>query len=187
MTHHTDPRQIEVALAQDRAELASTLGALRNRLSVDMLTDDALGMIQSKARRTTHVVDRVVRANPLALAIVGTGLAWLAFGRGQRVDTPTAKLEAMSNWEDDGGPARPSDDQTPTGQQGYAPNVRAESATGRMIEDHPLLMATLLLGFGAAVGAALPRTKAEDRAFGPERNRLLDYAAAGLVKAVVRA
>jgi hypothetical protein len=187
MTHHPDPHQIAAALAQDRVKLSATLGALRSRLSVNALADDAIGLMQAKAGRATGVVDHAVRTNPLALGVVGAGLAWLAFGKGKPADVPTAKLAAMSNWEDDGGPARPSDDVTPVGQQGYAPNARATSTTGRMIEDHPLLIGTLLLGVGAALGAALPRTQTEDSAFGPDRNRLLDHAAAHLAKAALRA
>jgi hypothetical protein len=110
MTHHTDPRRIEDDIAHDRAQLAATLDALQDRVSVDSLAQDALGLLRTHAADYTHAIDRAVRANPLAVGLVGAGLAWLVFGhRTPPAPLQNAKLEAMSTWEDDGGPARPSD------------------------------------------------------------------------------
>lgn len=182
MTHHTDPQQIEAALMQERAQLSSTLGALRNRLSAAALTDDAVAMVQSQASASTHALDSAVRSNPLAVAAVGAGLAWLLFAKPKRADAPAAKREAMSNWEDDGGPARPSDAATPDGQHGYAHSARASSASGRMIEDHPLLTGMVLLGVGAALGTVLPRTRIEDEAFAGTKDGMAGAIAAHLTR-----
>jgi len=113
MTNHSDPRHIEADLDQQRAKLASTLDALQDRVSFDALAGDALGLIKANTETYTASIDQAVRSNPIALAIVGVGLAWLIFGGRKHVETPKVNLEAMSNWEDDGGPARPSDEIEP--------------------------------------------------------------------------
>ncbi len=80
MTHHTDPRQIEEDIARERASLASTIDALQDRASVDHMAREALGMIKTNAAAYTRSIDEAVRANPVAVALTGVGLAWLVFG-----------------------------------------------------------------------------------------------------------
>jgi Protein of unknown function (DUF3618) len=249
MTHHADPRLIEAEIERDRAELAATLDALQNRVSVDALAQEALGLLRTNSASYVTSIDAAVRANPVAVALVGAGLAWLIFGKRATVERPTAKTEALLAWEDDGGPARPSDERLPgwadrtdslrqkasaalrkldmtTNPDGfarehagvlatftdglrqgfrdgldglsqsaqdkiiaareaaYAAGLRLERAarsssreTGRMIEDHPMVMAAVMLALGAAFGASLPRSTVEDNAFGAERDRLMRQAA----------
>ncbi|SPH23481.1 hypothetical protein DEA8626_02544 [Defluviimonas aquaemixtae] len=86
MTHQTDPRAIESELERDRASLSSTLGELQDRVSIDNLAKEALGMIRSNAAAYTQSVDSAIRANPLALALTGAGIAWLVFGGKSRKD-----------------------------------------------------------------------------------------------------
>lgn len=249
MTHHVDPRLIEADIERDRAELAATLDALQNRVSVDALAKEALGLLRTNSAKYVSSIDAAVRANPVAVALVGAGLAWLIFGKRPEVDKPTAKTEALLAWEDDGGPARPSDERLPgwadrtdglrqkasaalreldarterhefaqrragvlaefsdslrngfrDGLEGlsgtaqdkiiaareaaYAARFQLERVarsssreTGQMIEDHPMVMAAAMLALGAAIGASLPRSAVEDKAFGAERDRLMRRAA----------
>lgn len=249
MTHHVDPRLIEADIERDRAELAATLDALQNRVSVDALTKEALGLLRTNSANYVSSIDAAVRANPVAVALVGAGLAWLIFGKRPTVEKPMAKTEALLAWEDDGGPARPSDERLPIwadktdglrqkasaalreldartephefaqkragvlaafteglhhgfrdGLEGlsrtaqdkiiaareaaYAARLRLERVarsssreTGQMIEDHPMVMAAVMLALGAALGASLPRSTVEDKAFGAERDRLMRRAA----------
>lgn len=253
MTQYSEARRIEADIEQDRAKLASTLDALQDRISVDTLAQDALGMLRANTESYTRSIDHAVRANPMALTLVGVGLAWLVFGSRKAALPDKTKLEAISAWEDDGGPARPSDEQHDdwllesdglrkrasetlkrlevearditqgvrdfaaeraavvaefgaglhrslrsglddlnSAAQGriviareaaYAARIRVERLgkitpreAGRMIEDHPMVTGAVLLALGAALGAALPRTEVEDRAFGAERDRLMDQA-----------
>lgn len=105
----SDPRKIEADIERDRAALASSLDALADRFSADSLTRDAVGLLRDNAAGLTRSVDRVVRSNPLAVAVTGVGLAWLLLG-GRRdpqppIDTLSGTLhEALSRWDDDGGP-----------------------------------------------------------------------------------
>jgi hypothetical protein len=113
MKHHATPpetsRQIEAQLDQDRDALAAALDALRVRFSLDGLWSDGASLIKANAGPYTQVLDKAVRANPLALAITAVGLAWLILGRrgaGAGDQSPLAgtKFEAEARWEDEGGP-----------------------------------------------------------------------------------
>jgi ElaB/YqjD/DUF883 family membrane-anchored ribosome-binding protein len=46
----------------------------------------------------------------------------------------------------------------------------------RNAREHPLVLGMVAIGIGAAIGAALPRTSAENHALGAHRDRLLDEA-----------
>lgn len=101
MAQHDDTRGLEAEVEQDRASLASKLDELTDRVSIDSIAKQAMGMIRSNA----HVVDDAVRANPLALALIGAGVAWLVFG-GRDTRKPVPATE-VGRWESEGGAARP--------------------------------------------------------------------------------
>lgn len=109
------PSHIEADLARERAALASSLDALRDRLSVDALLRDGVGLLQRNAAPYARMVDEAVRANPLAVGLTGIGLAWLILGRrtAQAQHSPDNEVlagtpfEALSRWEDEGGPVAP--------------------------------------------------------------------------------
>lgn len=102
MTHHSDTTAMEADIDRDRAALASTLDALQDRVSIEHLAQEALGMIRSNAAAYTRSLDQAVRANPLAVALTAAGLAWLIFGNKKPAAKP-AKPVALSRWEDEGG------------------------------------------------------------------------------------
>ena len=80
MTYRSDTDTIEAGIERDRASLASTIGALQERVSVEHLAQEALGLVKTNAAGYTRSIDKAVRANPLALALTGAGIAWLVFG-----------------------------------------------------------------------------------------------------------
>jgi hypothetical protein len=109
----TDADRIEAQLARDRSALADTMARLRDRFAIDQLIQDATAMVRDNAGPYTRAIDRAVRANPAALALTAAGLAWLCLGRRDAGSTgePTlagTKFEAMSRWEDEGGPPAPA-------------------------------------------------------------------------------
>lgn len=69
-------------------------------------------------------------------------------------------------------------------ERAYAARIRASRMArdggrgmARTIEEHPMVAGAVALAVGAALGAALPRTQTEDRAFGDRSDRLMDEAA----------
>lgn len=247
--------QIEADLAKDRATVADTIDALRARLTVDSLIADAGVTLADNIAPLTAALDRTVRANPLAVALIGAGVAWLALG-GRSRKTATASVagsryDALMRWEDEGGPSHdlPLDDDMSWAYESDALRDRARAALSRieasakagfstvartaearaeviaryatdanlalrrgleglpqsvqdwiavlreqiyrapraaiaarqrLIEDRPVVAGAVAFAVGAGLAAALPRTLAEDRLFGAERDRLVDHAQAVL-------
>ena len=101
--------RIEAGLARDRATVADTLDALRDRLTVDALMSDAKTILADNIGPLTAGIDRTVRGNPLAVALIGAGLAWLVIGRNRAERKPASiagtRRDALIRWEDEGGPA----------------------------------------------------------------------------------
>jgi ElaB/YqjD/DUF883 family membrane-anchored ribosome-binding protein len=107
--------QIAAQLDRDRALLTDSIDQLRDRLSANALMGDAVAYAKSNVGQYAQALDGAVRAHPLAAAMAGIGLAWLVFGRRRATTdeaTPLAgtKFEALSRWEDEGGPVAPLPD-----------------------------------------------------------------------------
>lgn len=101
--------EIAADLDRERANLAQTLDGLRERLSTDALIGDAVSYARARVRPAARMLDTAVRANPMAAALTGIGLAWLVLGRrsGPQEGPPAlagTRYEALTRWEDEGGP-----------------------------------------------------------------------------------
>jgi hypothetical protein len=231
MTDHLED-QIEA----HRANVEDTLDKLRGRLSVDQVVDD-IGQIVGvqDLRGTLALTGRQMRENPLALGLIGIGLAWLLIGRGpsdqgpsddghggqrdrpsggilpaaRHQDVPTQNHAAHDGAGESlaetvvGGAAEIAGkasalahdlaDQARHAASGVTDRVKDLSADathrmhagglikqiGQRIERQPLLLGGVALIAGAVIGAALPRTRTEDRLLGASRSRLLQEAREG--------
>jgi hypothetical protein len=263
MTQNADTRSIEENLEKNRAALRDTVDELQDRFSVDRLAEDALGFFRSNAGDYTKSIDRAVRANPMAIALTGVGIAWLIFGG--RKPTPAPTRETVARWESEGGNPLPDsfeptispetdstewadridalrskassalrtleaearsyaggardfaaerakvlsgftedmrksmlsglDDLSDTSrkavvqarEKAYAARIRVSHAARagsheieRLVKEHPMIAGVVAMALGAALAAALPRTRAEDRTFGSESDRLMAAAAKSL-------
>jgi len=77
-------REIERQVEASRANIDHTIEAIRDRMSIGQIVDEALHYFgDSATSRMTSRLGAQVRDNPLPLALVGIGLAWLMSGRGQ--------------------------------------------------------------------------------------------------------
>jgi len=103
MNRMTPPAAIEAALERDRASVTMQADDLRDRVERRRLTGQAMGAMLGNWDSSVRTVKHAVRANPVALAMVAGGLAWLALGaqRGKADRQPTYR--AISRWEDEGG------------------------------------------------------------------------------------
>jgi ElaB/YqjD/DUF883 family membrane-anchored ribosome-binding protein len=108
--------EIAAELERERAVLAGTIDGLRERLSVDAVLGDAFDYVKANMAPYARALDGAVRANPLAAVMAGVGVAWLVFGRRTAfsgAESPPlagTKFEALSRWEDEGGPVSPHPD-----------------------------------------------------------------------------
>lgn len=113
-------QEIERRLEQDRAELAQSISRLREALAPSALVDQGRAALAGQLEPLAARLDAAVRRKPVAAAIAGVALAALVFGRDRNrpdeapEDPPLAgtRYEALSRWEDEGGPAlAPLDDE----------------------------------------------------------------------------
>lgn len=104
---------IERSLERDRADLARSLAALRARIQPSALVDEVKAAVMAKAQPLWSQLDGVVRAKPVVAAVAGVALAALLVGRrGGDAASDAAggpalagtKFEALTRWEDEGGP-----------------------------------------------------------------------------------
>lgn len=84
----TRTEEIEREIEQTRAEMTRTAAEIERRLKPDHVIDSAMGWVQGNPRgqaMANQVLDVVAR-NPLPIALIGIGVAWLAFEmtRGQK-------------------------------------------------------------------------------------------------------
>jgi hypothetical protein len=81
MKSHPDnrrPHEIEGDIARTRADVSNTIDAIQSKLSPGELMNEALQLArQSGAREFTQNFGRSMRDNPIPVALVGIGLAWL--------------------------------------------------------------------------------------------------------------
>ncbi len=76
--------QIEREVEASRANLEETVEALKDKMSVGQIVDEAARYLgNSGGADILAKLGEQARANPLPLALVGIGLAWLMSGRGQ--------------------------------------------------------------------------------------------------------
>ena len=80
MTEKETIEEIEKRLRDDRADLASSLADLTGRIAPEYLSRQVTQMLQDHAGPLAKKTEEAVRANPLAFALAGAGLAWLVLG-----------------------------------------------------------------------------------------------------------
>jgi hypothetical protein len=79
------PDQIEDDIARTRAEVSSTIDAIQERLTPGQMMDQAIHYLRDSGARDFGVnLGRQVRDNPLPIALIGLGVAWLATGSSAR-------------------------------------------------------------------------------------------------------
>jgi Protein of unknown function (DUF3618) len=203
------PSRIEVNIATTRAELGDIIGALERKLAPRQLLDSGVVMLKDVIVSEANRLNQRLCGQPLPLALVGLGLAWLLMSPGRHARRP-----APSHWgERVGGRAGDAQetvaDKTPDIADSTA-CADARQRSGKAIDKtwlvandgartapsgrvrgpmghRPLALGVLGLLAGATVALMLPRSAAEERLIGPAGERLRQEAANFGRKAVERA
>jgi hypothetical protein len=121
--------ELEVDAQAARARVAETADSIRSRMSPGQLIDEFTGLFTGGDGATAlNNLKGQIRDNPLPMALVGTGLAWLMMGGNRPADTnpvatardfgspgraprPRSAPHSQSNWND----RDDSDDEAGTG------------------------------------------------------------------------
>jgi len=76
-----ETRALEEDIELRRENLGRTLAELEDRFSVGDLLEQGLSLMRSHSGGVVHSVSDTVRQNPLPVAMIGAGLAWLMLGK----------------------------------------------------------------------------------------------------------
>jgi hypothetical protein len=162
--------EIETEIRRTRAKLGLTLDALEHQLAPRQLIGKGVDMITQSIKGNEAVwidVGETVRANPIPLALIGVGVAWLlatnlgiaggsaegdaASGTGAARSVRKAAGAALERAGEYAEYAKPATEQARHAGQSLRPSV----------ERHPLLVGLAGLICGAAIAALLPSSKRE--------------------------
>ncbi len=201
MRHNGDrrPEEIEAEIARTRGDMDATLTAIEHRLTPGQLVDQGLDYIRnSGANEFVSNLGGSVKNNPIPVALMGIGMAWLMATGNRR----PAYLERSGG--ESAGPGmmqRASEGMSSTkdrlsqtsqaarervGQIGQTARSQMERVRSQadhlrsrydsMVRDQPLVLGAIGLAVGAMVAAGLPRTREEDEMMGEASDRLTSKA-----------
>jgi len=101
--------EIEREVEATRGDLDRTVEALKEKMTPGQLVDEVMDAMGGPVQEMAANLGAQVRANPLPLALIGAGVAWLIFGRGssssydeQRSFRPSRRLDRdLADFEPD--------------------------------------------------------------------------------------
>jgi ElaB/YqjD/DUF883 family membrane-anchored ribosome-binding protein len=197
------PEQILTEIYRTRDELEKTLIAIEHRLTPGQLVDHGIAYLRhSGANEFVHNLGGAAKQNPLPVALVGIGLAWLmALGRGPAQNygssMSSSRLhEGMTSVRDKASETMQSASETlastkerisgsVTSMRERASQVtdtarqqweRARGSVDYMVHEQPLALGAIGFAIGAVLGAAAPRTRVEEQTMGQASRNLAERA-----------
>jgi hypothetical protein len=227
--------EVEAEVEASRNDLDRNVEALKQKMTPGQLFDEATRMMGGAGQQVAAKFAEQAKANPMPLAVMGLGLAWLMMsdhrsateearsftsgtsntgGLGESasdlkdgVDGLKERAQALGRTAQDiasgagdrfaqasasaldaGRSAAESLSSAAASVRGKADGLerQARRTFADTLEREPLLLAGVGLLVGAAIGAVLPHTEAENRVMGEARDRLIekgkDLAQAGMEK-----
>jgi len=194
------PAEIQAEIDRTRSEMDSTLRRIEQRLTPGQLMDQGLDYLKnSGVHEFASNLGGSVKQNPLPVALVGIGLAWLMATGKRSGDSSFSTSSASSSLdsardqlggklqsarERAGQAAQSTRDManqiggkvTEMGQSARAQVQRAQGSFNHMLEEQPLALGAIGLAIGAVLAAAAPRTRKEDELMGEASDRLKEQA-----------
>jgi len=213
------PDQILAEIDRTRGEMDRTLSEIEQRLTPGQLVDQGIDYLRhSGANEFVQNLGGAAKQNPMPVALVGIGLAWLmALGRqpaqpsydydyessgsgsgiGQKLGSMKDKAsgmmqsasDALSSTKDRLSGTMSSAKGTMSGTMGSmrdsASHVtdtarhqweRARGGVDYLVHEQPLALGAIGLAIGAILGAAAPRTRAEEQMMGDTARNLTEKA-----------
>lgn len=94
MTHDDTADQIETDIAAERKALADSLSDLTDQFAPERLVQTVSDAVRSHGGDLVDGAVRGARENPVAVGLIGAGLAWLVLGGSRRTDVAEPKGDA---------------------------------------------------------------------------------------------
>lgn len=195
------PEEIEAEIQRTRGDMDATLTAIEQRLTPGQLIDQGLDYLRhSGGREFVSNLGGSVKNNPIPVALMGIGMAWLMAtgnrrpaylresersgpGMMQRASegvssTKERLAEGMGSTRErlsrTGQSARERMGQW--GETARSGMQRARGGYDSIVREQPLVLGAIGLAVGALLGAGLPRTRQEDQLMGEASDRLTETA-----------
>jgi gas vesicle protein len=107
MSDNRSPEEIERDIERERSELSGTIHDLQDRFSLDGAVRQVSDHLRDNGGEIARNISHTVKQNPLGVALVGAGLAWLAFGQRQNTVEVDRRV-AVDRREPVGTPSEPN-------------------------------------------------------------------------------
>lgn len=186
------PEEILAEIERTRTDMDATLSAIEHRLTPGQLVDQGIDYLRhSGANEFVANLGGSVKHNPLPVALVSIGLAWLMAAGKKPEDFGPSTTDKLRERASDtlnrasGTVESAKHRLSETAQtmreraSGIASTTRqqAERAKGSfeyMLREQPLALGAIGLAIGAIVASVAPRTRQEDELMGEARDRLME-------------
>lgn len=183
-----DPDQLERQVDDARASLSQTVDALGEQLSPGQLLDQVFNLTKEQGGEFADRLGRQVKDNPLALLLTGVGVTWLVAGSGSSSQTPDSHVSSHRSMSSSDGSSLDDESVATRVQAGMDSGAEAVKDTTtkvsnqleRTLREQPLVMSGLGIALGAALGALIPPTAAEDKLLGEKSDEAMGKATEAL-------
>lgn len=173
------PEDLEREADSAREDLEGTVDKLMHQLSPSELLDKGISFFQNKGDNdfVRSLINRVEN-NPFPTVLAGVSLIWLMTASNKSSAHDTAERTRETGHQVAAGASdamhRVKDAGRNTAESARGGLRDAREGYTQMLQDQPLLVGALAVAAGAALGALLPRTSAEDRMMGELSDRGAD-------------
>lgn len=209
ITKETPPELIEQDIARTRERMTGTVGEIEERLTARHIKEQAKDSIREttsdkvnkmknaaskigqnisqSAKESSTTVINAVKSNPLPVAMISAGVAWLMFSRtrgpqafadrgsqlkeqaGELTEKARAKVGELSGQIRGSGSEYAAKVSESAGRFGSTARERASAAASRldqMIDENPLGVSLWALAIGALFGFSIPESRKEKEMMG---------------------
>jgi hypothetical protein len=175
------PEQILAEIDRTRGEMDRTLSAIEQRLTPGQLMDQGLDYLRdSGANEFVQNLGGAAKQNPMPVALTAIGLAWLmtlgrqpAQGDGSS-NSASGIRRGMHDMRDKAsGMMQSASDLTDSAKEQWQ---RTRGGVDYLVNEQPLALGAIGLAIGAILGAAAPRTQAEQRVMGDAARKMTEKA-----------
>jgi hypothetical protein len=159
------PQEIQAEIDRTRREMDGTLSAIEQRLTPGQMFDQGLQYLRNSggSEFIANLGDQA-KNNPMPVALVGIGLAWLMASNRGNSGTEPELGDTGTSMRDKAAELR--DKATQMRDTAQAQVARAKGSLDTMMREQPLALGAIGLAIGALAAALAPRTEPEERIAG---------------------
>src|SRR5436190_21216046 len=94
--------EVEREVEATRGQIDQTVEALKDKMQPQELFDEATRIMSTTSNKVLTTVVEQARANPIPVALIGAGIAWLALSQARRTREPDGYWETWEGYDGEG-------------------------------------------------------------------------------------